>query len=63
MAPFKDTLAHSGTGAWPLAFRLVATQPLAKWNSLKLGTPDESLGLESGEDEVYNSKDIRTNTN
>ena len=59
MTPFQDTLAHSGTGAWPLALRLVASRPLAKWNSLKLGSPDENFGLETGE-EVYNSKDIRT---
>ena len=59
MKPLQDTLAHSGTGAWPLALRLVASRPLAQWNSLKLGTPDENFGLETGE-EVYNSKDIRT---
>ena len=29
-----------------------------KWNSLKLGSPDESFGLEG--DEVYSTKDVRT---
>ena len=29
-----------------------------KWNRLKLGSPDESFGLEG--DEVYSSKDVRT---
>ena len=36
----------------------MASRPLDKWNSLKLGSPDESFGLEG--DEVYSSKDVRT---
>ena len=54
----QDTLSHSGTGAWPLALRLVASLPLESWRSLKLGAPDEGFGLEG--DQVYRSKDVRT---
>ena len=36
----------------------MASRSLDKWNSLKLGSPDESFGLEG--DEVYSTKDVRT---
>ena len=36
----------------------MASRPLDKWNSLKLGTPDESFGLEG--EQVYDSRDVRT---
>ena len=58
--PPQDTLSHSGTGAWPLALRLVASLPLQKWRGLELGAPDENFGLEEGGEKVYNSWDVRT---
>ena len=56
----QDTLSHSGTGAWPLALRLVASLPLQKWRGLELGAPDENFGLEEGGEKVYNSWDVHT---
>ena len=54
----QDTLYKSGTGAWQLAYRIVAAKPLTFWLKMKerFRDHDEDMGLGG----VYTSHDIMT---
>jgi len=54
----QDTLYKSGTGAWQLAYRIVAAKPLTFWLKMKekFREHDEDMGLGG----VYTSHDIMT---
>ena len=56
----QDCLYRSGSGAWLLAFRLLAGRNLQQWRQLapRLEQHDESLGLRG--EELYDSRDVLT---
>ena len=56
----QDCLYRSGSGAWLLAYRILAGRNLQQWRDLapRLARHDESLGLR--EEEEYDSSDVAT---
>ena len=58
----QDSLYRGGSGAWILAYRIVAERQLGQWRELQsqgmLDQHDESLGLR--DDQEYNSSDVVT---